>query len=297
MEKKSATKYMPIQKKKEFQPPMAESVDLGFMDITLVFQKGFRSGLFFVRKLHKQGIVKIKNSRYHYEMQGQNYSIKNWAENDKPYEKLLSKNPSGLTDSELLAILIGKGTCEKNAVDLAKELLNSVKNNLNELGKLEFHDLLKLKGLGKVKAIVILAALELGRRRQNTGALEKPVVRDSRQVAGYLRVMLQDHCREVFAVIFLNQANRVNHLEVISQGGITGTVADPRLILKKALELHAVNIILCHNHPSGNLKPSKADEDLTYKIREAARFFDIKVVDHIIVSHEGYFSFADEGMM
>ena len=230
-------------------------------------------------------------------MQGQNYSIKNWAENDKPYEKLLSKNPSGLTDSELLAILIGKGTCEKNAVDLAKELLNSVKNNLNELGKLEFHDLLKLKGLGKVKAIVILAALELGRRRQNTGALEKPVVRDSRQVAGYLRVMLQDHCREVFAVIFLNQANRVNHLEVISQGGITGTVADPRLILKKALELHAVNIILCHNHPSGNLKPSKADEDLTYKIREAARFFDIKVVDHIIVSHEGYFSFADEGMM
>jgi DNA repair protein RadC len=230
-------------------------------------------------------------------MQGQNYSIKKWAENDRPYEKLLSKNPSGLTDSELLAILIGKGTHEKNAVDLAKELLNSVKNNLNELGKLEFHDLLKLKGLGKVKAIVILAALELGRRRQNTGALEKPVVRDSRQVAGYLRVMLQDFCREVFAVIFLNQANRVNHFEVVSQGGITGTVADPRLILKKALELHAVNIILCHNHPSGNLKPSKADEDLTYKIREAARFFDIKVVDHIIVSHEGYFSFADEGMM
>jgi DNA repair protein RadC len=253
--------------------------------------------LFFVRKLHKQGIVKIKFSRYHYDMQGQNYSIKTWAENDRPYEKLLSKNPNGLTDSELLAILIGKGTQEKNAVDLAKELLNSVKNNLNELGKLEFHDLLKLKGLGKVKAIVILAALELGRRRQNTGALEKPVVRDSRQVAGYLRVMLQDFCREVFAVIFLNQANRVNHFEVVSQGGITGTVADPRLILKKALELHAVNIILCHNHPSGNLKPSKADEDLTYKIREAARFFDIKVVDHIIVSHEGYFSFADEGLL
>jgi DNA repair protein RadC len=230
-------------------------------------------------------------------MQSQNYSIKAWAEDDRPREKLLSKNPDSLTDSELLAILIGKGTREKNAVDLAKELLCSVKYNLNELGKLELHDFLKLNGIGRVKAVVILAALELGRRRHNTGALDKPLVRDSQQVAGYLRVMLQDQRREVFAVIFLNQANRVNHFEVVSQGGITGTVADPRLILKKALDSHAVNMILCHNHPSGNLKPSKADEDLTFKIREAARFFDIKVIDHIIVSHDGYFSFADEGMM
>jgi DNA repair protein RadC len=230
-------------------------------------------------------------------MQSQNYSIKAWAEDDRPREKLLSKSPDSLTDSELIAILIGKGTRQKNAVDLAKEMLALVKNNLNELGKLGLHDLLKLKGIGKVKAVVVLAALELGRRRHNSVALCKPVVRDSQQVAGYLRVMLQDNCREVFAVIFLNQANRVNHFEVVSQGGITGTVADPRLILKKALESHAVNIILCHNHPSGNLKPSKADEDLTFKIREAARFFDIKVIDHIIVSHEGYFSFADEGMM
>ncbi len=230
-------------------------------------------------------------------MQSQNYSIKDWAVDDRPREKLLSKNPNSLTDSELLAILIGKGTREKNAVDLAKELLFSVKNNLNELGRLEIHDLLKLNGIGKVKAVVILAALELGRRRQGAGALEKPVVKDSRQVAGYLQIMLQDHSREVFAVIFLNQANRVNHFEVISQGGITGTVADPRLILKKALESHAVSVILCHNHPSGNLKPSKSDEELTYKIREAARFFDIKVIDHIIVSRDGYFSFADEGMM
>ena len=229
-------------------------------------------------------------------MQAQNYSIKTWAEKDRPHEKLLSKNPGSLTDSEILAILIGKGSREKNAVDLAKELLGSVKNNLNELGRLEIHDLLKLNGIGKVNAVVILAALELG-RRYGTGALEKPVVRDSHQVAGYLRVMLQDQLREVFAVIFLNQANRVNHFEVISQGGITGTVADPRIILKKALESHAVNLILCHNHPSGNLKPSKADEELTFKIREAARFFDIKVIDHIIVSHEGYFSFADEGMI
>ncbi len=230
-------------------------------------------------------------------MQAQNYSIKTWAENDRPREKLLSKTPQNLTDSELLAILIGNGTREKNAVDLAKELLITVKNNLNELGKLELPDLLRFNGIGKVKAVIILAALELGRRRHGLAALEKPVVKDSQQVAGYLRVMLQDYCREVFAVIFLNQANRVNHFEIVSQGGITGTVADPRLILKKALETHAVNIILCHNHPSGNLKPSKADEDLTVKIREAARFFDIKVIDHIIVSNDGYFSFADEGLI
>jgi DNA repair protein RadC len=230
-------------------------------------------------------------------MQAQNYSIRNWSEDDRPREKLLSKNPNSLTDSELLAILIGQGTRHKNAVELARELLLSVKNNLNELGRLEIHDLLKLNGIGKVKAVVILAALELGRRRHSIGGLEKPVVRDSRQVAGYLKVMLQDHNREVFAVIFLNQANRVNHFEVVSQGGITGTVADPRIILKKALESHAVSLILCHNHPSGNLKPSKADEDLTLKIREAGRYFDIKVIDHIIVSHDGYFSFADEGLM
>jgi len=230
-------------------------------------------------------------------VQAQNYSIKEWAADDRPREKLLSKNAQNLTDSELLAILINHGTREKNAVDLARELLSSVKNNLMELGKLGIHDLLKIRGIGKVKAIVILAALELGRRRYSLGALEKPVVRDSQQVAGYLRIMLQDHTREVFGVLFLNQANRVNHFEVVSQGGIAGTVADPRIILKKALEVNAVNFILCHNHPSGSLKPSKADEDLTHKIREAAKYFDIKVIDHIIVSEDGYFSFADSGMM
>jgi DNA repair protein RadC len=230
-------------------------------------------------------------------MQAQNYSIKAWAPDDRPREKLLSKNAQNLTDSELMAILINQGTREKNAVDLAKELLHSVKYNLNELGKLGVHDLLKIKGIGRVKAVVILAALELGRRRHTMGALDKPVVRDSQQVAHYLRVMLQDFCQEVFAVIFLNQANRVNHFEVVSRGGITGTVADPRVILKKALEANAVNMILCHNHPSGNLKPSKADEELTHKIREAAKYFDIKVIDHIIVSNDGYFSFADTGMI
>lgn len=230
-------------------------------------------------------------------MQAQNYSFPVSAEEDRLSEKLLSKNPNSLTDAELLAILIGKGMRHKNALDLAWELLKKVKNNLNELGRLEMQDLVKLHGIGQVKAVVILAALELGRRRHGIGALEKQVAKNSQQVAGYLRIMLQDQQQELFAVLFLNQANRVNHFEIVSQGGITGTVADPRIILKKALESYAVNLILCHNHPSGNLKPSKADEDLTYKIREAARFFDMKVIDHIIVSHDGYFSFADEGLM
>jgi len=230
-------------------------------------------------------------------MQAENYSLKSWAVSDRPREKLLRKTTGSLTDSELIAILIGQGTREHNAVDLARQLLSVVRNNLNELGRLEIQDLLKISGIGKARAAVILAAMELGRRRFSAWAVEKVVMKDSRGVAAYLRSLLQDESREVFSVVFLNQANRVNHYEQISQGGITGTVADPRLILRKALEFHAVNMILCHNHPSGNLKPSKADEELTHKIREAARYFDIRVIDHIIVSREGYFSFADEGLL
>jgi DNA repair protein RadC len=230
-------------------------------------------------------------------MQAQNYSIKEWATDDRPREKLLRKNTSALSDSELLAILLHHGTPQKTAVDLAKELLFSVRQNLNELGKLNVHDLMKIKGIGPVKALSVIAALELGRRRHTMGALLKPVVKDSREVAGFLQAMLQDQRREVFAVIFLNQANRVNHFEIMSQGGITGTVADPRIILRKALEENAVNLILCHNHPSGSLKPSRADEDLTLKIKHAAQYLDMKVIDHIIVSNEGYFSFADAGIM
>jgi len=172
-----------------------------------------------------------------------------------------------------------------------------VSYNLNELAKLSVKELMKIKGIGEAKAVTISAALELGRRRQSVGPLEKPIVKDSHEVAGYLQAMLQDQRREVFAVVFLNRANKINHFEIISQGGSTGTVADTRIILKKALEEDAVNIILCHNHPSGNLQPSRADEELTSKIKEAARYFDIKVLDHIIVSDEGYFSFADEGII
>lgn len=228
-------------------------------------------------------------------MQEQKYPIKQWAKDDRPREKLRSKGPESLSDSELLAILLHHGSRDKTAVELAREILLLGQNNLQELGKLTVSDLLKIKGIGEAKAITILAALELGRRRQTAGILFRKAISGSQEVASYLRVLLQDHPREVFAVLFLNQANRVRHFEIISQGGITGTVADPRIIFRKALEANAVGIILCHNHPSGNLQPSRADTELTHKIKEAARFLDIRLLDHIIVSESGYYSFADEG--
>ena len=230
-------------------------------------------------------------------MQEQKYSIKQWAKDDRPREKLLSKGAENLSDSELLAILINHGSKEKSALDLAKEVLRLGKNNLGELGKLSVKELMKIKGIGEAKAITIAAALEIGRRRQANAALSKQVVATSNDIAHFLQSKLKDNRREVFAVVFLNRANKINHFEIISEGGITGTVADPKVILRKALEEDAVNIILCHNHPSGSLKPSRADEELTQKIKEASRYFDIKVVDHIIVSDEGYYSFADEGLL
>lgn len=230
-------------------------------------------------------------------MQEQKYSIKEWAIEDRPREKLLNKTATALSDSELLAILLNNGSKDKSAVDLAREILRLGKNNLNELGKLSVREFMKIKGIGEAKAVTIAAALELGRRKQAVSFLGKTVVKDSRDIAAYLQILLKDYKREVFAVVFLNRANKINHFEIVSEGGITGTVADPRIILKKALEENAVSLILCHNHPSGNLKPSRADEDLTFKIREAARYFDIKIIDHVIVSEEGYFSFADEGIL
>ena len=230
-------------------------------------------------------------------MQEQKYSIKQWAKDDRPREKLLLNGAESLSHSELLAILIHNGTRTKTAVDLAKEILKLGKDNLNELGKLSVKELMKIKGIGEAKAITIVAALELGRRRQSSVSLEKPVVLSSSDIAVYLQSKLKDHRHEVFAVVFLNRANKVNHFEIVSKGGITGTVADPRVILKKALEEDAVSIVLCHNHPSGSLKPSRQDEELTHKIKEAARYFDIQVLDHIIVSDMGYFSFADEGLL
>ncbi len=230
-------------------------------------------------------------------MQERNYSIKSWAKDDRPREKLLSKSPMSLSDAELLAILLNNGSQNRSALDLARDLMQLGRNNLQELGKLSVFELMKVKGIGEAKAVIITAALELGRRRQAALALDCPVVNNSRDVAIYLQQLLQDHRHEVFVVLFLNRANKIRHLEIISSGGITGTVADPRVILRKAIEHEAVALILSHNHPSGNLKPSKADEDLTTKIREASKMLDIKVMDHIIVSNEGYFSFADEGLL
>jgi len=230
-------------------------------------------------------------------MQETKISIKKWAKDDRPREKLLGKNPSTLSDSELLSILIGNGHREKNAVELAKEVLRLGKNNLNELGKVTIQEMMRLKGIGKVKAITIVAALELGRRRQAALSLDKPIVKSSRDIANYMQALFRDLPHEVFAVAYLNQANRINHLEIISKGGITGTVADPRVILKKAILEDAVSLIVCHNHPSGSLQPSRADQELTRKLKEAAKLFDISLFDHIIVSESGYFSFADAGIL
>lgn len=223
--------------------------------------------------------------------------IKTWPRHDQPREKLLEKGPQALTDSELLAILIRIGNPQSNAIELAREILKTVQNNLHELGKRPVREIMKTKGIGEAKAMTIAAALELGRRRQSSMSLEKPTVKDSRAVAGYLRAKLADYNYEVFGVLYLNQAGRINHFEVVSQGGITGTVVDPRLIFKRALEIDAVSIIVCHNHPSGNLQPSKADELLTSKLMEGAKLLDIKLLDHIIVGDDGYFSFADTGLL
>ena len=224
-------------------------------------------------------------------------SIKNWALDDRPREKLVLKGPEALSNSELLAILINTGNKEKSAVQIGKDVLQMSGNNLNELGKLSVNELKKVKGIGPAKAVTLCAALELGRRRQAGASLYKTNIRCSNDIASYLQAQLKDYAYEVFAVVFLNRANKINHFEVISKGGITGTVADPRIILKKALEQGATSLVLSHNHPSGNLQPSKADEVLTSKIKEAAKYFDIAVMDHIIVSEEGYYSFADEGML
>jgi DNA repair protein RadC len=227
----------------------------------------------------------------------QSSSIKNWSVDDRPREKMQAKGALAMSNSELLAILINNGNKEKSALEIAKDVLALGQNNLNELGKLSIKDLQKLKGIGEAKAITIVAALELGRRRQSSDLLSKTVVRTSGEIANYLKAVLKDYTHEVFAVVFLNRANKIISFQIISTGGLTGTVADPRVILKKAIEAEATSIVLSHNHPSGSLKPSRADEELTQKIKQASTFLDIKVVDHIIVSDEGYFSFADEGLL
>ena len=222
-------------------------------------------------------------------------SIKNWAEDDRPREKMAKHGAEILSNAELLGIIINNGSKEKSAVELAKEILKLGQDNLDELGKLSLKDLQKVKGIGIAKAITIAAALEIGRRRTAGDLLQRTKLVTSKEIVTYLRTILKDHSNEVFAVLFLNQALKVKNFKIMSRGGITGTVVDPRIILKQALDEGATSIILSHNHPSGNLHPSFADKELTHKIKIAASYFDIKVIDHIIVSDEGHYSFADAG--
>ncbi|MBS1738150.1 MAG: DNA repair protein RadC [Bacteroidetes bacterium] len=224
-------------------------------------------------------------------------SIKNWALDDRPREKLLTKGSQTLSDSELLAILINTGSGKRSAVQLAREVLELGGNNLDKLGKLSLKDLMEISGIGEAKAITIIAALEFGRRRQASRPVDKISIGDSNALAAYLKTSLKDHHHEVFAVVFLNRANKINHFQVMSIGGMSQTIVDPKTIFIKALEVKATSIVLCHNHPSGNLKPSRADEEITQKLKNAGRLLDIQVLDHLIVSDEGYFSFADEGIL
>nr|WP_299422939.1 DNA repair protein RadC [uncultured Emticicia sp.] len=223
-------------------------------------------------------------------------NILSWAEEDRPREKLLLKGKAVLSDAELIAILIGSGTRELSAVDLSKLILQSVNNNLNELAKLSINDLMKFKGIGDAKAISIAAALELGRRRKESESLKKQKITSSADVYEAIRPYLMDLQHEQFWIILLNRANEVIRPQQISIGGVSGTVADPKIIFKAAIEHLASAIILVHNHPSGNLTPSQADKELTKKVKGGGQTLDIPVLDHLIFSNNGYFSFADEGI-
>lgn len=224
-------------------------------------------------------------------------NILSWAEEDRPREKLLLKGKAALSDAELIGILIGSGTRSMSAVDLSKLILKEVGNNLNELAKCSVSDLQKFKGIGEAKAIAIVSALELGRRRKESQYMEKPTITCSKDAYEVIKPELLDLAYEVFWVLLLNRANQVIKKCQISSGGISGTVADPKIIFKVALESMCSGIILVHNHPSGNLKPSNADINLTKKVKEAGSLLEIPVLDHIIFTDKGYLSFADEGMM
>ena len=225
------------------------------------------------------------------------FSIKNWSQDDQPREKLLNKGKAALSDAELVAILIGSGNKEESAVDLSKRILAGVKNNLSELGKLSIKQLMNFKGIGEAKAITIMAALELGRRRRSEEALDKKKIISSVSAFELMQPIIGDLQHEEFWIIYLNNSNKVIQKNQLSKGGITGTLVDVRLVLKNALEVGATGIILAHNHPSGNLKPSEADKQLTNKLKVASESLDIKVLDHVIVTEKAYFSFADENLL
>jgi len=225
------------------------------------------------------------------------FSIKNWSDDDKPREKLVQKGRSVLSDAELIAILIGSGSRAESAVELSKRILASVDNNLNELGRLSITQLMNFKGIGEAKAVSIAAALEVGRRRRGEDSLKIDKIGSSQDVYHLLQPLLGDLEHEEFWILFLNNSNKVLHKAQLSKGGITGTLVDVRLVMKQTLELGAVAIILAHNHPSGTLRPSAADKQITQKIKTASETLDVKVLDHLIITQKSYYSFADEKIL
>jgi DNA repair protein RadC len=224
-----------------------------------------------------------------------NRVIRAWAEEDRPREKMLLKGRQALTDAELLAILLGSGCVGESAVALARRILGSVENNLHELGKRSLHDLQQFKGVGEAKAISIAAALELGRRRQLSDLRERPRVTCSRDAYNTIAALLADLYHEEFWLLLLNKANEVFARERLSTGGMAGTVVDIKLLFKAALDARACAVIAIHNHPSGSLQPSQADIELTRRLKKAGELLDLPLLDHLIISERGYYSFADEG--
>lgn len=225
-------------------------------------------------------------------------SIKEWTPEDRPREKLAQKGPSALSNAELLAILINTGTPQRSALDIARELLSLSSDNLLELGKHSLQDIKKVKGLGEKKAVTLIAALELGKRRQLASAREIPVIKHSKDIFSLLIPYFMDKTTEEFYAVFLSQAGAVIHVEQISKGGMTSTVVDPRVVFRKALSLSGVSrLIVAHNHPSGNLTPSEADKHLTQKLKEAGKLLEIALLDHIIIAENKFYSFADEGIL
>ncbi len=222
-------------------------------------------------------------------------SIKNWANDDKPREKLSSKGKEALSDAELLAILLATGTRKKSAVDLARDILQLANNNLNNLAKLSINNLCKIDGIGPAKAITIIAAIELGGRRKTGTVQDQKFITSSTDAYNFFGPLLQDKPYEEFWILLLSRNNKILKPYRVSEGGVSGTVADPKRIFKAAIDNSASGIILCHNHPSGNLKPSSADNQITTKLVAGGKQLDIAVLDHIIVSTVGYYSYADEG--
>ncbi|MFB9056412.1 DNA repair protein RadC [Mariniflexile ostreae] len=225
------------------------------------------------------------------------FSIKKWSQDDQPREKLRDKGKASLSDAELVAILIGSGSRNESAVSLCQRILASVDHNLSELGKLSIKQLTAFKGIGEAKAISILAAMELGRRRRGEEALERKKVTSSVSVFELMQPIIGELEHEEFWIVYLNNSNKVIQKIQLSKGGITGTLVDVRLVLKNALELGATGLILVHNHPSGTLNPSEADKQITNKLKRASESLDIKVLDHVIVTEKAYFSFADESLL